>query len=453
MATKTQFRCSACGTTYPKWAGKCSAPSCQEWGTIEEVDNLVASASTALSKPGGQARLAKATTGAKPLPVSAIQANDTTERRLPTNIGEFDRVLGGGIVNGAAILLAGQPGAGKSTILAMVAQAIAVQNKKVLYISGEENATQIASRSIRVGADSENILIMSESNLDNAIEALIDEKPALAIVDSIQTMVSGNSEGKVGSPSQVVEVANDFTTIAKRLNIPVILIGHITKDGNIAGPRTVEHLVDVVLYLEASSDTTLRLLRGIKNRYGATDEIGCFEHSETGLLEISDPSGFFTNPHSSDVTGYATSVLIEGQRALPIEVQALVTPSPLPNPRKISHGLDHARCLMIQAILEKYAGLKLGEKDVYVSTTGGMTVKDSSIDLAVAAAIMSSYRDLPPSENSVFLGELSLTGELRRARFNDKRRREAERLGFTNVYDDSRIGSIKELITMFDEKR
>lgn len=452
MATKRTYQCSNCKATYPKWAGICS--KCGEAGTIDEVTGTAAAADMgALSKPGGQARLAKATTGAKPMPVSQIQQMETKDRRLPTEIGEFDRVLGGGIVNGAAMLLAGAPGAGKSTLLAMIAQSIAVQGKKVLYISGEENASQIASRHKRVGAGSDNILIMSESNLDNALEAIEDEQPDLVIVDSIQTMVSGNSEGKVGSPSQVVEVANDFTTTAKRLNIPVILIGHITKDGQLAGPRTIEHLVDVVIYLEASTDTSLRLLRGIKNRYGATDEIGCFEHAETGLIEISDPSGFFTNPHDKSVSGYATSVLIEGQRALPIEIQALVTSSGGQNPRKISHGLDNARCLMIQAILEKYAGLKLSDKDVYVSTTGGMRVEDSSIDLAIAAAIMSSFRDVPPAENSVFLGELSLTGELRRARFNDKRRREAERLGFTNVHDDQRIGSIRELIQSFDPRK
>jgi len=443
MAKTTEWKCSNCGAKYPKWAGKCT--QCDEWATIEEV---AISATAIVGSAGSSVRAAKAATGAKPTAVKDI-LTQKTQARLKTNIGEFDRVLGGGLVSGAVVLLAAPPGAGKSTILGMVSQAIAAQGKKVLYISGEENESQIASRHVRIGSDHDNILILSEANLENAIEAVHDEKPDLLIVDSIQTMVSGSSEGKVGSPSQVVEVANDFTTLAKRLNIPTILIGHITKDGNVAGPRTVEHLVDVVLYMEASTDTTLRLLRGIKNRYGATDEIGCFEHTETGLIEISDPSGFFTNPHNDEVTGYATSVLIEGQRALPIEIQALVTTSPLPNPRKISHGLDHQRCVMIQAILEKYAGLKIGDKDVYVSTTGGMTVKDSSVDLAIAAAIMSSYLDEPPAENTVFIGELSLTGEVRKARFAEKRKREGERLGFTNVYDDIRVSSILDLVQTF----
>jgi DNA repair protein RadA/Sms len=441
---KTLYACTNCKATYPKWQGSCKA--CGEWGTVEESTVPVATKSAASTlKPAAADRLSKATTGATPKRVRDIKAQDVKDR-LSTGISEFDRVLGGGIVGGGAMLLAGAPGSGKSTVLGAVAQGVASQGKTVLYVSGEENETQIASRSQRIGSIDENIYILSESNADNAVETIYDLRPELVIVDSIQTLLSGNSEGRIGSPSQVTEVANTFTQIAKQLNIPVLMIGHLTKNDSIAGPRVVEHLVDVVLYLEASTDSPLRLLRGIKNRYGNTDEIGCFQHTENGLEEIKDPSGFFTAPHGDRVTGYATSVMVEGMRAIPVEVQALVTPSPLPNPRKLSSGIDHGRSLMIQAILEKYAGLKIGDKDVYVSTTAGVTVKDSSIDLAIAAALISSYYDVPPVKNSVFIGELSLTGEVRAARYADRRVKEAQRLGFNQVFDDKSMKTVADLI-------
>jgi len=446
-AKTTQFVCTNCGEVYPKWQGQCK--KCQEWGTVEETDKPVATAgassTVAQIKPATAERLSKATTGNFPKRIKDIESQAVKDR-LKTGIGEFDRVLGGGVVSGGVMLLAGAPGAGKSTILGALAQGVAVQGKTVLYISGEENDTQIASRSERIGATSENIYILSESNADKAEEAIYDLRPDLVIVDSIQTLLSSSSDGRIGSPSQVTEVANKFTQLAKQLNIPTLMIGHLTKSDSIAGPRVVEHLVDVVLYLEASPDSPLRLLRGIKNRYGATDEIGTFQHTEEGLEEIADPSGFFTSPHEDNISGYATSVMVEGLRAIPIEVQALVTPSPLPNPRKLSSGVDHARSLMIQAILEKYAGLKIGDKDVYVSTTAGVTVKDSSIDLAIAAALISSFYNVPPVKNSVYIGELSLTGEVRKARYADRRVKEAERLGFNNVFDEKALKTVGELV-------
>jgi len=415
---KTLYACTNCKATYPKWQGSCKA--CGEWGTVEESTVPIATKSAASTlKPAAADRLSKATTGATPQRVKDIKAQNVKDR-LSTGLKEFDRVLGGGIVAGGAMLLAGSPGSGKSTILGAVAQGVASQNKTVLYISGEENATQIAQRSQRIGSMNENIYILS-----------------------------GSSEGRIGSPSQVTEVANTFTQIAKQLNIPVLMIGHVTKEANtIAGPKTVEHLVDVVLFLEASIDSPLRMLRANKSRYSSTEEIGIFEHTETGLLEISDPSGFFTNPHAENISGYATSITVEGMRAFPLEVQSLVTPSPLPNPRKLSTGVPHARSLMIQAILEKYAGLKIGDKDVYVSTAAGVTVSDSSVDLAVAAALISSYYDVPPLPKSAYIGEISLTGEIRKARYADRRVKEAKRLGFTNVVDDTTIKTVGELVAM-----
>lgn len=434
--------CSNCKHEQIQWTATC--PNCDEVGTLEKGQaGSSASAAVAL-KPAASNRMNKATTNNAPVRIRDVKKHHNGDR-LKTNIGELDRVLGGGIVSGSVVLLAGAPGAGKSTLLGALTQTVAEQGKTVLYISGEENETQIASRHERINATHDNILILSESNTDNAENAIISIKPDLIIVDSIQTLLSPNSDSRIGSPSQVTEVANLFTNIAKKMNIPTIMIGHLTKSDSIAGPRVVEHLVDVVLYLEASADSTLRMLRGIKNRFGSTDEVGLFEHADKGLMEISDPSEFFTSEHSDDVSGYATTIMVEGMRAVPVEVQGLCTPSPLPNPRKISHGLDHARCIMVQAILEKHAGLKIGDKDVYLSTTGGIVIKDSSIDMAIAAALISSFYDVPPQKNTVYLGEISLTGEVRAARFNDRRKREAQRLGF-KVYDHTSIGTIRDLV-------
>lgn len=398
-------------------------------------------------KPAAQNRMSKATTNNVPVRIRDVK-RDKAGSRLTTNIEELDRVLGGGLVAGGVVLLAGAPGSGKSTLLGMLTEQVALQDKTVLYISGEENESQIASRHERINATHENILILSESNADNAESTIVDLRPDLVIVDSIQTLLTSSSDGRTGSPSQVTDVANLFTNLAKQLNIPTLMIGHLTKSDSIAGPRMVEHLVDVVLYLEASTDSPLRMLRGIKNRYGSTDEVGLFQHGDNGLIQITDPSGFFTNPHADNVSGFSTTIMVEGIRAVSCEIQALVTPSPLPNPRKISHGLDHPRSLMVQAILEKYAGVKIGDKDVYLSTTSGLVVKDSSIDLAVAAALLSSFYDVPPEKNTVYIGELSLTGEIRAARYADRRKKEAIRLGF-NVYDHTKISTIQDLMLLF----
>lgn len=321
-----------------------------------------------------------------------------------------------------------------STISNLMAYTLAQQGKKVLIISGEETESQIASRIQRLGAIDDNVFLMSESSLPNALEAIQELQPDFFVVDSLQTLVSGDSESRVGSPSQVTDVANGITSLAKRMGIPCLIIGHITKDGQVAGPRVVEHLVDVVLYFEANEDSPLRILRGIKNRFGSL-EVGVFEHTADGFEAVEDPSGYFLVQHENGVTGYATSIVIEGNRALPIEVQALVAPTKMPNPRRISNGLDNGRVIMIQAILEKHAGIRLSEKDIYVSTTGGLLVKDSSIDLAIAAAIMSSANNVAVPTGSVFLGETTLTGEVRPARGIKKRAAEARRLGFKQIVE------------------
>lgn len=442
--TKQKYVCTSCSQVSPKWDAQC--PSCKKFNTLEEHINFVE------TKGKETSRAFKAATNNPPRSVSDIGEDE--HERIDTEIGELNRVLGGsdklkGIVKGATILLAGAPGSGKSTLAGMVAGNIAKQGKQVLYVSGEESAGQVAARKKRINASSENLYVLAEINIANIINEIEKLKPAFVVIDSIQTLLSPESEGRVGSPAQVSEISSEINSAAKRLNIPMILIGHVTKDGNIAGPRVVEHLVDVVLYFGTEGkDSVLKILRGVKNRFGATDEIGCFQHTSEGLEEITDPTGLLTEEHEADINGYATTILLEGLRALPLEITALVTPSPLPNPRKISYGLDNGRVMMIQAILEKYGKVRLSNKDVYVATTGGISAKDSSVDGAVAASIISSYKSSTIPDNSVFLFEISLTGELRKPKDYKKRIAEAQRLGYTNIYTPLKAEGIKPIFTI-----
>jgi len=445
MARKA-YKCTNCNEVYARWTGTC--PNCGEIGTLDETDISVLTATQAPTTKMGS-RADRISSGDTPETLSKISTDSYA--RLKTGVGEFDRVLGGGIVPGGIMLLAGSPGTGKSSLLLLVASKLADSGKKVLIVSGEETKGQIKSRADRIGVTSENLYLLSEGNLNNVIGHIGTLRPDVVIIDSIQTMISDNSEGRIGSVTQVSEVAQQLTQVGKTMGIPMLLIGHVTKDGNIAGPRVVEHLVDVVLYLEDSRDSPLRLLRGVKNRYGATDEVGCFEHAEDGLQEVTDPSGYFLSQHEEGTVGFATSIIVEGNRALPIEVQALVTATNMPNPRRVNHGLDNARVLMIQAILEKHGGLRLNNKDIYVSTTGGLITRDTSIDLAIAAAIISSYKNLPTPDGTVLLGEATLTGEIRRPRNAAKRATEAKRLGFTQILmpdqdNGNNIKNINELI-------
>lgn len=424
---KKAFKCSSCNQIFTKWEAQC--PNCNQIDTFNEVEPGMAQNSNAQTKVGSRAD--RASSGDAPSLIKDIPID--SYKRIPSGVGEFDRVLGGGFVPGGIILLAGAPGIGKSSITNLIASEASRGGRKVLIVSGEETKAQIKSRLDRIHAHTDNFYLLSENNLNNVKSHIISLMPDLLIIDSIQTLLSDTSEGRVGSVSQVTEVAQEITQIGKRLNIPTILIGHVTKDGNIAGPRVIEHLVDAVLYFEGSTDSNLRLLKGIKNRYGATDEIGCFEHTEDGLVEVTDPSGFFLSDHAPGIVGFATSVIVEGNRALPIEIQALVSETVLPNPRRVNHGLDNPRVLMIQAILEKYGRMRLQNKDIYVSTTGGLVTKDTSIDLAIAAAIISSYYEVPTPPQSIILGETTLTGEIRPARDTNKRCMEALRLGFPTI--------------------
>lgn len=437
---KTQFKCSNCGKVTAKWSGQCS--SCSEWATIVEVEEAEISLSSTSSKAKGF-RASKAATNNSAQPVSEIAKTVESTRRTQTGITEFDRVLGGGLVDGGVILLAGAPGCGKSTLSLHIASKMAQNGKKVLYITGEETAAQVASRAVRIGAAKteddndglgDNLYLLAEGNLQNALQQIVDIRPDFLVVDSVQTLLSEESEGSVGSITQVKEVATDITNAAKRLNIPTIIIGHVTKEGSIAGPRVVEHLVDVVLFFESSEDSPLRMLRGVKNRYGSTDEVGMFQHTVDGLETVEDPSAFFVDQHAEGTTGFATSMTLEGRRAIPIEIQSLVTPTKLPNPRKISQGIEHGRSLMIQAVADKYLGMRLMDRDVYVATTGGLRLQDASTDLAIIAALVSSDKDVAIPTDVLFLGEVSLTGEIRTPKDRNRRLSEASRLAFSTIY-------------------
>lgn len=352
-----------------------------------------------------------------------------------TGIGELDRVLGGGLVAGGVILLAGPPGAGKSSILALVSDKFS-KTENVLYVSGEESVQQIKLRHERMNAMGENLYLAAESDLAKVLWQIDEISPKLVIIDSLQTIASGDFEGRAGSMSQVTEVATILTRMAKERGIPMVFVGHYTKDGNVAGPRVVEHLVDVVLSFEGEEDSPLRLLRGVKNRFGPADEIGCFEHTETGLDEVPDPSGMLLGARDHSIPGVATSIYLEGKRALPVEIQAVVLESPLPNPRKGTSGLDPVRTLMLQAILQKHSGhsIRLADKDVYVSTAGGIKVRETAVDLATMMAIASDALNLPSRFDAVCIGEVSLSGEIRKVPGMGRRITEAARLGFNVAF-------------------
>lgn len=419
---KKVYKCSECQATYPRWMGKCT--KCGTFGTVEEVVDTVTSSTAVGTKSKGTVTASK--------PAQKVQdINAQTHKHKSTGIGEFDRVLGGGLVTGGVVMLAGPPGAGKSSILALVAHNLS-KTGNVLYVSGEESVQQIKIRHERMNAMGENLYLASESDLAKVLWHIDEVKPDLLIVDSLQTIASGDFEGRAGSMSQVTEVATILTRIAKERGIPAVFVGHYTKDGNVAGPRVVEHLVDVVLAFEGEDDSPLRLLRGIKNRFGAADEIGCFEHTETGLQEVPDPSGMLLGSREQSIPGVATSIYLEGKRAIPVEIQAVVLESPLPNPRKGTSGLDPTRSMMLQAILQKHSGhqIRLADKDVYVSTAGGVKVREPAVDLATMIAIASDALSLPSRFDQVCIGEVSLSGEIRKVPGITRRVAEAMRLGF-----------------------
>jgi DNA repair protein RadA/Sms len=419
--TKSEYRCSECGWSTAKWVGQCS--SCQAWGTVSETTSVTKAKPAQISS----ARAAR--------PITDIETSG--EGHYPTGVQEFDRVLGGGLVPGAVVLLSGEPGVGKSTLLLEVAARLAKAGKKVLYVSAEESASQVKLRATRTSALSENLFLATETDLSSVLGQIDQVDPELIIVDSVQTVSSLDLDGVAGMPAQVREVASNLIRVAKESSTPLVLVGHVTKDGSIAGPRTLEHLVDVVCHFEGDRQTSLRFIRTLKNRFGPTDEVGCFEMSGEGIIEVPDPSALFVSEHQTNVSGTCITITVEGRRALRAEIQALVVKSGSPQPRRVTNGVDSARVAMLLAVLERRAGLSLSDRDVYVSTVGGMKITEPAADLAIAIAIASAVKDRPAAQSLAAFGEISLSGEIRGVTNPALRQSEAKRLGHKKVIDSS----------------
>ncbi|MCP9275570.1 DNA repair protein RadA [Mycolicibacterium arenosum] len=415
---RSQYRCSECHHIAAKWVGRC--PDCGTWGTVDEVASV--------SALGGTAGTRAVAPSSAAVPLSSIDPGST--RHFPTGIEELDRVLGGGVVPGSVTLLAGDPGVGKSTLLLEVAHRWASAGRRALYLSGEESAGQIRLRAERTGCTHDEVFLAAESDLSTALGHIEAVQPSLVVVDSVQTMSTTEVDGVTGGVTQVRAVTTALTMAAKTSGIAMLLVGHVTKDGAIAGPRSLEHLVDVVLHFEGDRATPLRMVRGVKNRFGAADEVGCFQLHENGIECVADPSGLFRDQRPAPVAGTAVTVTLDGKRPLIGEVQALVADSSAGIPRRATSGIDSSRAAMILAVLEKRAGLPLGKHDVYLSTVGGMRLSDPSSDLALAAAIASGALDVPMLPDAVFIGEVGLAGDIRRVTGTDRRLAEAARLGF-----------------------
>jgi DNA repair protein RadA/Sms len=429
----SNYRCSECGWTTAKWAGRCG--ECQEWGTVVDV-----------VEKAGLSRLVKAVSVSATGVARPITHVDTTAvEHWPTGIDEFDRVLGGGIVPGAVILLSGEPGVGKSTLLLEVASKAAAKSR-VLYVSAEESVSQVRLRAERTGALQNELFLAAETDLATILGQIDAIKPDLVIIDSVQTVSSSLSDGLAGQPSQVREVASTLIRVAKDRDLPILLVGHVTKDGSIAGPRLLEHIVDVVCQFDGDRQTSLRFVRALKNRFGPTDEVGCFEMSGDGIAEVPDPSGLFLSRGTTPVSGTCVTVALEGRRAMPVEVQALVVKTSAPNPRRVTNGVDSSRVAMLLAVLDKRVGIRLGEYDVYVSTVGGVRLTEPASDLAIALAIASAAKDIPIAHAVAAFGEISLAGEIRPVSAAKQRAAEGNRLGFTTRVDAS-SGSIQAAVS------
>ncbi|MDV3128788.1 DNA repair protein RadA [Mycobacterium sp. 21AC1] len=419
---RSQYRCSECQHVTPKWVGRCA--HCGTWGTVDEAPTLA-------SVGGGAVRRSVAPSSPA-VPITSIKPGVTSHHA--TGVSELDRVLGGGLVAGSVTLLAGDPGVGKSTLLLEVVSRWAHNGKRALYLSGEESAGQIRLRAERTGCTHDEVYLAAESDLQIALGHIEEVRPSLVVVDSVQTMSTTEADGVTGGVTQVRAVTTALTSYAKAAPgdrpVALILVGHVTKDGAIAGPRSLEHLVDVVLHFEGDRTSALRMVRGVKNRFGAADEVGCFLLHDNGIECVSDPSGLFLDQRPAPVPGTAVTVTLDGKRPMIGEVQALVGTQASGTPRRAVSGIDSARAAMIGAVLEGHAGLPIGRNDLYLSTVGGMRLTDPSSDLAVALAIASASMNLALPMNTVAVGEVGLAGDLRRVTGLDRRLAEAARLGF-----------------------
>jgi DNA repair protein RadA/Sms len=414
---RAPYRCEECGYSAARWVGRC--PECQAWGSVVEVG----------APKAALRQVAPSAVGTPARPIGDIDV--AAARARPTGVGELDRVLGGGLVPGAVVLLAGEPGVGKSTLLLEVARRYPECGAPALIVTGEESAAQVRLRADRTGALHPRLFLAAETDLGALLAHLDAVDPGLLVVDSIQTIASPAVDGAAGGVTQVRAVAAALIAVAKERGIATVLVGHVTKDGAIAGPRVLEHLVDVVLQFEGEQHSTLRLVRAVKNRFGPADEVGCFQLGDGGIEGLPDPSGIFLSRRAEPVPGTCVTVDVQGRRPLPAEVQALVASSTLAVPRRAVSGLDSARVAMILAVLERRGGVRLGTADVFAATVGGMRVSEPAADLAVALAVASAARDTPLPADLVVLGEVSLSGDVRRITGVGRRLTEAARLGFT----------------------
>ncbi len=418
---KTIYVCTECGGQTPKWQGQC--PHCMEWNTlIESVAEAAAS--------GGKNRFSALAASGKMQMLAEVEAAEVP--RTPTGIEEFDRVLGGGLVQGAVVLIGGDPGIGKSTLLLQVLAHLSSQ-QSTLYVSGEESAQQIALRAKRLSLDARSLRLLPEIQLEKIQAAIMQDKPDVVVIDSVQTVYSEQLTSAPGSVAQVRECAAQLTRIAKSGNITMILVGHVTKEGALAGPRVLEHIVDTVLYFEGDTHSSFRLIRAFKNRFGAVNELGVFAMTEKGLREVSNPSALFLSQHGAQVAGSCVMVTQEGTRPLLVEIQALLDEAHSPNVRRLSLGLEQNRLAMLLAVLHRHAGIACFDQDVFINAVGGVKITEPGADLAVILAMVSSLRNKPLPEKLVVFGEVGLAGEVRPVQRGQERLREAAKLGFTQA--------------------
>jgi len=431
---KSIFFCQNCGHEEAKWLGQC--PACKEWNTFveERIDSGITKGTTVA---------ARAVHEAKVVPLTEVTADDDT--RSETGIKELDRVLGGGIVPGSLVLVGGDPGIGKSTLLLQVCQRMA-QMKKILYISGEESQAQIKLRANRMGNFTSSLLLLCETNLGIIRSVMEKERPELVIIDSIQTMYSEDVTSAPGSVSQVRESTNVFMQLAKGLCIPIFIVGHVTKEGTVAGPRVLEHMVDTVLYFEGDRHASYRILRAVKNRFGSTNEIGVFEMRQSGLVEVENPSEYMLSGKPENASGSVVACSMEGTRPILLEIQALVCRTNFGMPRRTAAGTDYNRVNLLMAVLEKRLGMSLGNCDAYVNIAGGIKMNEPAIDLGIVMALVSSYRNRPIDEKTIVFGEVGLSGEVRAVNMPEQRVAEAKKLGFeTCILPEVSLKMVKEI--------